>query len=97
VLQTVAETAQGIPELAGVLERHRAWLEESGELSDRRRKRLKERIREAVERQLQDIVWRDGQGEQILEEALADLEVGRLTPYTVADRIVTRATGKTEP
>ena len=96
VLQTVAETAQGIPELAGVLEKHRAWLAESGELAERRRKRLKERIREAVERQLQDIVWRDGLGEQILEESLADLEVGQLTPYTVAGRIVTRATGKTE-
>ena len=95
VLQTVAETGQGIPELAGVVEGHRAWLEESGELVERRRKRLQERIREAVERQLQDVVWRDGGGERILEEALADLEAGQTTPYSVADRIVARVTGRT--
>jgi LAO/AO transport system kinase len=97
VLQTVAETAQGIPELAGVLGKHRAWLQTSGELAERRRKRVKERIREAVERQLQDIVWRDGAGERILEESLPGLEAGRATPYNVADRIVARVTGKTEP
>ncbi len=95
VLQTVAETAKGVPELAGVLARHRATLDRTGELAGRRRQRLKERVREAVERQLQDIVWRDGAGERILEEALADLEAGKASPYHVADSIVERITGKT--
>jgi LAO/AO transport system kinase len=95
VLQTVAETARGIPELAGVLEKHRDWLQHSGELAERRRRRLKERIREAVERQLQDIVWRDAGGERILEESWAELESGQATPYHVADRIVARVTGRT--
>lgn len=95
VLQTVAETAQGIPELAGVLVRHYEWLNTSGELLKRRRQRLKERIREAVERQLQELVWRDGAGDRILEEALHELEAGRATPYHVADRIVARVTGNT--
>lgn len=95
VLQTVAETARGIPELAGVLEKHRDWLQQSGELVERRRRRLKERIREAVERQLQDIVWRDAGGERILEESWGELETGQATPYHVADRIVARVTGRT--
>jgi LAO/AO transport system kinase len=95
VLQTVAETARGVPELAGVLAKHRAWLDRTGELSERRRKRLKERVREAVERQLQNIVWRDGGGERILEAAMTSLEAGTTTPYQVADGIVERITGKT--
>jgi LAO/AO transport system kinase len=94
VLQTVAETAQGVPELAEALVKHRAWLEQGGELARRRRKRVKERVREAVERQLQGLVWRERGGERILEEALASLETGVATPYVVADRIVAALTGR---
>jgi LAO/AO transport system kinase len=93
VLQTVAETAKGVPELLTTLAKHREWLTRTGELAERRRKRLKERVREAVERQLQGVVWRDRAGERILEEAMADLEAGRATPYVVADRIVRTTTG----
>lgn len=88
VLQTVAETGQGVPELAATLARHRAWLVSSGELSARRRKRLRDRVREAVERSLHETVWRHKRGESILEEAIADMESGKTTPYAVADRIV---------
>ena len=93
VLQTIAETAQGVPELVETLAKHREWLASSGELAKRRRQRLKERVREAVERQLQSVVWREKGGEQILEESLADMEAGRQTPYVVADRIVTAVIG----
>lgn len=93
VLQTVAETAKGVPELVQALEQHREWLSGSGELAARRRKRLRERVREAVERQLQGVVWRDRDGERILEEAMPDLETGQATPYIVADRIVRTTTG----
>ena len=93
VLQTVAETGKGMPELAAALDKHRAWLRESGELSKRRRARLAERVREAVERRLQDVAWREKAGERILEEAIADLEGGHITPYAVAERIVAQITG----
>ncbi|HEY0673946.1 MAG TPA: methylmalonyl Co-A mutase-associated GTPase MeaB [Longimicrobiales bacterium] len=93
VLQTVAETARGVPELAQTIARHRAWLDRSGELAERRRTRLKERVREAVERQLQQVVWRERGGERILEESLGDLEAGTATPYVVADRIVAALNG----
>jgi LAO/AO transport system kinase len=88
VLQTIAETSKGVPELAETLARHREWLSNSGELAERRRKRLKERVREAVERQLQGIIWRDRGGDRILESSLTDLEAGKASPYAVADRIV---------
>jgi LAO/AO transport system kinase len=93
VLQTVAETSKGVPELIATLARHRDWLSSSGELAERRRKRLKERVREAVERQLQSVVWRDRGGERMLEDALGDMESGKSTPYVVADRILAAITG----
>ncbi|HEY0673904.1 MAG TPA: hypothetical protein VGD27_16625, partial [Longimicrobiales bacterium] len=79
--------------LAQTIARHRAWLDRSGELAERRRTRLKERVREAVERQLQQVVWRELGGERILEESLGDLEAGTATPYMVADRIVAALNG----
>ncbi|HEU0012875.1 MAG TPA: methylmalonyl Co-A mutase-associated GTPase MeaB [Longimicrobium sp.] len=89
VLKTVAQTGDGIPELAETLDRHRAWLEASGELSRRRRARLAERVRAVVERRLRRLAWLRGPGERILEESLPALESGEVSPYAVADRIVT--------
>jgi LAO/AO transport system kinase len=88
VLQTIAETGNGVPELAQALNKHRDWLKESGELHKRRRARLAERVREAVDLRLQDVAWREKGGQTILDTALDDLEGGKLTPYAVADRIV---------
>jgi LAO/AO transport system kinase len=93
VLKTVAETGQGVPELAAAFDAHRAWLAQSGELTRRRRRRFRDRVREVVERRLQDVVWRDSGGEDILEASLEHLEAGKLTPYVVADRIVKAVTG----
>ena len=93
VLQTVAETGQGIVELAGMMDKHRAWLAESGELQKRRRTRLAERVKESVEQRLQDVAWREKGGQNLLDTALDELESGKLTPYAVADRIVAAVTG----
>jgi LAO/AO transport system kinase len=88
VLRTVAHKGEGIEELIETLDRHRVYLEETGELSRRRQRRLTERVRAVVERRLQTFVWREGAGEAILESALPELEAGDLSPYAVADRIV---------
>jgi LAO/AO transport system kinase len=93
VLQTVAETGKGVEELAAAMDKHRSWLRDSGELAKRRQKRLRERVRDAVERRLQDIAWRDRGGEGILESALPELESGNVSPYAVAERIVVAVTG----
>jgi LAO/AO transport system kinase len=88
VLKTVAQKGEGIEELARTLDRHRGYLEDSGELSRRRQRRLAERVRAVVERRLQRLAWRMGPGEEILAGSLAALEAGELSPYAVADRIV---------
>jgi len=88
VLRTVAHKGEGIAELLETLDRHRGYLEQSGELSVRRQRRLEERVRAVVERRLQTFVWVEGAGKDILEESLPELESGELSPYAVADRIV---------
>lgn len=91
VLKTVAEKAEGVTELAETLDRHRGWLAESGELGQRRRQRLAERVREEVARVLLRQAWVEQGGQKTLDEALPDLEAGRTTPYEVAAEIVARA------
>lgn len=88
VLQTVAETGQGVTELQAVLDRHKTWLEESGEGMRRREARNAQRVREVVERRLRKIVWQDEGGEELLQESLPYISAGRATPYEVAARIV---------
>lgn len=88
VLQTIAETGQGVTELRETLDRHFDWLRESGELEKRRSARLTERVREVVERRLAQIVWVEKGGRNVLDEALPELIAGNETPYEVAARIV---------
>jgi LAO/AO transport system kinase len=93
VLKTVAQSGEGVDELREILDRHAVYLSESGELSRRRRRRLSERVRGAVDRELKRAVWERGAGEEILSESLGALESGAESPYSVAARIL-RATGR---
>ncbi len=97
VLKTVAQSGEGVEELLATLERHRGYLEESGELSRRRRRRLAERVRAVVTRDLIRLAWERGPGEEILEESLPALEAGDESPYSVAARIVRALEPKTSP
>ena len=88
VQKTIAETGEGVAELAETLERHLSWLNDSGEMSRRRRQRLAERVREEVARSVQRSLWQERGGAEALERALPDLEAGRVSPYDVAALIL---------
>ncbi|HYW13817.1 MAG TPA: methylmalonyl Co-A mutase-associated GTPase MeaB [Longimicrobium sp.] len=88
VLKTTAQSGEGVEELVRTLDRHRVFLDDSGELSRRRQARLAERVRAVVERRLQRLAWEKGPGEEILTGSLAALEAGEVSPYAVADRII---------
>jgi LAO/AO transport system kinase len=88
VLKTVAQSGDGLDELVATLDRHAVYLEESGELMRRRQRRMEERVRAVVERELRRMAWQSGPGEEILAEALPRLASGEESPYTVAARIV---------
>lgn len=93
VLKTSAENEVGVDGLVETLDRHRAWLSESGELGRRRRSRLASRVRDAVERRLSALAWRERGGEGALEAAMPELVSGEATPYEVAERIVRAVAG----
>jgi len=93
VLRTSAQNGDGIDELLAAVETHRAWLDASGELGRRRRRRMAERVRDVVRRALMSAAWSDGDGARILDEAMPELEAGTTTPYAVAARIVRAVTG----
>lgn len=88
VLQTVATTGQGVDQLVEALEAHRRFLEESGELDERRRERLARHTRDVVARALNALVWQDGTSERMLAARLDDVMAGRLSPYQIAADIV---------
>lgn len=93
VLQTIADQDKGVAELGDALDRHLAWLRESGGLEERRRTRLADRVRDEVRRMLERQVWQERGGEDALESALDALVEGVETPYDVAARIVRAAAG----
>jgi LAO/AO transport system kinase len=96
VLVTVASRGEGIAQLVEALDRHRAYLEASGTLQRRRRDRLAERTRTAVNRALLQWVWDESAAEAMLAAALDDISAGMRSPYDVAAAIVDHAkTGAT--
>jgi LAO/AO transport system kinase len=94
VIRTVAQKGAGLDELLATLDRHAGYLQVSGELARRRRRRFEERTRAAVERALRIRVWRERGGDKMLRDALPALESGEESPYSVAARIVRAADGE---
>ncbi|AHG90887.1 LAO/AO transport system ATPase [Gemmatirosa kalamazoonensis] len=93
VLQSVAAKGEGIVEVLGALDRHFRYLEASGELRSRRRARLRERVVEVVEQKVRSRLWADTGTMAWLDERLAALESGTLTPFGVADELLERSAG----
>lgn len=88
VLLTTAARGDGVAELVAALDRHHEYLTRSGELDQRRRKRLAGRTREVVDRATRKWVWDETRAEQIITDRLDELAGGRLSPYELAAEIL---------
>jgi LAO/AO transport system kinase len=84
VLLASATKNEGVDPIVAALDQHHAWLESSGELAQRRRRRLLERTREVVNRAAQRWIWEETQAERLISERLDELAEGRMSPYDVA-------------
>jgi LAO/AO transport system kinase len=84
VLITAAIKGEGIPDLMAALDRHHQWLTSSGELEQRRRRRLMERTREVVDRATRKWVWEETRAEQLIADRLDEVAGGRISPYELA-------------
>ncbi len=93
IVLTVAQSGRGVDEVAQELERHRAWLEESGELTRRRTRRAREEIEAIAVAALRDR-WESGLGHAHDDlDALAEAVVaGVKDPYAAADELVASST-----
>jgi LAO/AO transport system kinase len=91
VLRTVAAKGEGTAELLTALDRHFRYLEQSGELQRRRRQRLREQVIEITEHRLRRRLWSDAATRTFLDERLPAIELGRETPFGVADDLITRS------
>jgi LAO/AO transport system kinase len=94
VLQTVAHSGEGIPELIDAVTAHRSFLESSGVLQDRRRDRAGGRVRDVVDREMRRVTWTDPGVLRILQDGVGDILAGAQTPYSVAKEILAELLGE---
>ncbi len=88
VLMTVAQTGEGVPGLLDAVDRHREFLDESGQLRVRQRGRAAVRVREVTERSLRGILWGGEARAELLDTGLDDIQQGTATPYSVSATIL---------
>jgi LAO/AO transport system kinase len=87
IIKTVAARGEGVPELVEALEKHRAWLAETGRLAARRRARAAAEI-EAIALGVLRARFGSLHGDSRLA-ALADrVAVGELDPFAAADELL---------
>jgi GTPase len=88
VTVTSAVKDEGISEVITALDKHHDWLTASGELEQRRRRRLLERTREVVERATRRWLWEETRAEQLINDRLDEVVGGRLSPYELATEVL---------
>jgi len=86
VLLTTAEDGTGVQDVWDAIGKHRAHLEESGELRMRRLHRAAREIREIALAKLRRAVGEPGAGD-VLDALAAEVLDGKLDPYAAADRL----------
>ncbi|MCF6379683.1 methylmalonyl Co-A mutase-associated GTPase MeaB [Nocardioides KLBMP 9356] len=88
VVQTVASTGLGIDGLLAEVDRHAAWLDDSGELARRRTARARSEV-EAIALAAVRQRW-ERSGSADLDDLAARVAGGEVDPYAAADEVVAR-------
>jgi LAO/AO transport system kinase len=88
VLKSVAQVGDGVAPLIAAMDRHFEYLERSGSLRERRRARLRERVRDAVDQRLRSRLWGADVTREFVEARLDALEAGSTNPFAVADDLL---------
>lgn len=90
ICATVAHLGQGMAEVVEVIDAHRTWQVEHGQLVVRRTRRAREEI-EAIAVAALRGRWSALRGDIDLDSLAAAVAAGDLDPYAAADRLVSRA------
>jgi LAO/AO transport system kinase len=92
VVTTVATTGEGAAELYEAVCKHRAYLEETGQLAARRSRRLADELEKVVRRRLEALVdarWTEPEVVSVRDRC----EARELDPYAAAEEIVEQVLG----
>jgi LAO/AO transport system kinase len=87
VVKTVAAKGEGLDEVVAEIDRHRAWLESTGELERRRTRRARDEI-EAIAVTALRARWGDVHGRSELDDLAAAVVAGESDPYAAADALL---------
>jgi LAO/AO transport system kinase len=89
IVETVASTGEGIDKLWTAVGDHRTHLERSGELAERRRRRLLDELSEVLVRRVERRIHQLEDGE-VYEQARQRVLNGDVDPYTAADDLLSK-------
>ncbi|HET7355071.1 MAG TPA: methylmalonyl Co-A mutase-associated GTPase MeaB [Nocardioidaceae bacterium] len=87
IVQTVAQTGQGVDEVVERLDKHRAWLEGTGELDRRRTRRARDEIESIAVTALRKR-WGDVHARTELDVLAEQVAAGETDPYRAADSLL---------
>lgn len=87
IVLTVAHQAQGLDEVVAAIDKHRAWMESTGELARRRTRRARDEI-EAIAVTALRKRWGDVHGRSELDGLAAAVVAGETDPYSAADELL---------
>jgi LAO/AO transport system ATPase len=87
IVKTVAARDEGVDKVIEAIEKHRAWMDEHGELAHRRRARAAAEI-EAIALGTVKLRFAQVHGSTALDAAAARVVDGDTDPYTAADELV---------
>ena len=87
IVKTIASKGEGLDEVVAEIERHRAWLESSGELGVRRTRRARDEIEAIAVTALRER-WGDVHGRSELDDLAAAVAAGDSDPYAAAETLL---------
>ncbi len=87
IVKTVASRGEGVDEVVEEIDRHHAWLTESGQLAERRTRRARDEI-EAIAVTALRARWGDVHGRSELDDLAAAVAAGDSDPYRAADELL---------
>jgi LAO/AO transport system kinase len=91
IIKTVASRNEGLDDVLAALDKHQAWLVESGRLDARRRARAADEIEAIAVTALRERIG-DLRGGTLLDELAGQVVAGQMDPYAAADRLVSDVT-----
>jgi len=96
VVKTIAIRGEGIERLKQSIEQHREFLQQKGLLDVKRQHRLEQRVKLAIRERLREEFWTPTR-KAMLEARLAEVMRGALSPYALAEELVSHfKSGRTD-